>query len=102
MNKAEITNKGIVTGAIIGIILFAVIGLLPSSFIGGVIGLKIASYLLGMPAGTELLSRTVVGLTMVFGIAVTGFIFVVGASMIGWLFGHLGMAIRNRRELKTV
>jgi len=102
MNKAEITKKGIVTGAVIGVILFAIVGLLPSSFIGGVIGLKIASYLFGMPVGTELLSRTVVGLTMVFGIAITGLIFVVSASMIGWLFGYLGTSLRSKRILKTV
>ncbi len=102
MNHAELTKKGMITGAIAGIILFAIVGLFPSSFIGGVIGLKIAGYLFGMPLGTELLSRSIVGMSMVLGVAVTGLMFVAGASLIGWLFGHLRMSLGGRVIPKTV
>lgn len=102
MDRADMTKKGMLTGAMAGIILFAIVGLFPSSFIGGVIGLKIAGYLFGMPLGTELLSRSIVGMSMVLGVAVTGLMFVAGASIIGWLFGHLGMSFRSRTIPKTV
>lgn len=102
MAHTELTKKGMLTGAVAGIILFAIVGLFPSSFIGGVIGLKIAGYLFGMPLGTELLSRSVVGMSMVLGVAVTGLMFVAGASLIGWLFGHLGMSLRGKTIPKTV
>lgn len=102
MNTADMTKKGALTGAMAGIILFAIVGLFPSSFIGGVIGLKIAGYLFGMPLGAELLSRSIVGISMVLGVAVTGLMFVIGASIIGWLFGHLGMSFKGRTIPKTV
>lgn len=101
MNKRELKHKGMLIGAIAGLILFAIVGLFPSSFIGGVIGLKIAGFLFGMPLSTELLSRTVVGLFMVAGVAITGLIFVGGASLIGWLFGYLKMSFRERTVPKT-
>lgn len=101
MNNTELTKKGMLTGAIVGIILFAIIGLFPSSFIGGVVGFKIAGYLFGMPVGAELLSRSIVGISMVVGVAITGLFFVAGASLIGWLLGHLGMSLRGRTLAKT-
>lgn len=101
MNKRELKNKSMLIGAVAGLIFFAIVGLFPSSFIGGVIGLKIAGFLFGMPLSTELLSRTVVGLFMIAGVAITGLIFVGTASIIGWLFGHLRMSFRGRTIPKT-
>jgi len=85
----NIAKKGLYMGAGVGLLLFAVIGLLPSSFIGGVLGLKIAGNLFGMPLGVAVLPRMIVGLTMVLGVLVTGLVFVVGISLIGWLGGHV-------------
>lgn len=85
----NIAKKGLYMGAGAGLLLFAVIGLLPSSFIGGVLGLKIAGNLFGMPLGVAVLPRMIVGLTMVLGVLVTGLVFVVGISLIGWLGGHV-------------
>jgi hypothetical protein len=69
--------------------MFAIIGLLPSSFIGGVLGLKIAGQIFGTPLGMELVPRMLVGLSMVLAVLVTGFVFVVGISVTGWLAGTL-------------
>ncbi len=95
MDKLNSPKKEILIGAISGIILFAIVGLLPSSFIGGVIGLKIAGYFVGMPIGKELLSRSIVGISMVVGITITGLIFVMFTSFIGWLVGHLSMSYKG-------
>jgi len=103
MKTWDLSKKGLYAGAIIGIILFAVIGLLPSSFIGGVLGLKIASHIFGIPLGMALMPRVIVGITMVLGVLITGAIFVVGLSFTGWLCGHVAEAIMAKRaEVKEL
>lgn len=89
MKTGKFGRKGLYTGAGLGLIMFAIIGLLPSSFIGGVLGLKIAGQIFGTPLGMELVPRMLVGLSMVLAVLVTGFVFVVGISVTGWLAGTL-------------
>ena len=95
--KTETARKGLYIGATAGLILFILIGLLPSSFVGGVLGLKIASYILGTAVDTALLSRAVVGISMVIGVMVTGLVFVVGTSLIGWAIANITLSARLRR-----
>ncbi len=97
--KHTIARKGLYVGAGAGLLLFAIIGLLPSSFIGGILGLKIAGHIFGVPLGTAVLPRVIVGLSMVLGVLVTGLVFVVGISIIGWLFGHVVDIVRSAREV---
>jgi hypothetical protein len=94
MKTGNIAKKGLYAGAVIGLILFAIIGLLPSSFIGGVLGLKIAGHIFGTPLGMELVPRMLVGLSMVLAVLVTGFVFVVGISIIGWLAGTVADTVK--------
>lgn len=94
--KTNITKKGLYIGATAGLILFILIGLLPSSFVGGVLGLKIAAYIMGTGVDTALLFRAIVGISMVLGILVTGVVFVLGASLVGWGIGHIGIITRHR------
>ncbi|MCX8030165.1 MAG: hypothetical protein N3A59_01105 [Thermodesulfovibrionales bacterium] len=98
MKTMDLSKKGLYTGAIVGIILFAFIGLLPSSFIGGVLGLKIASHIFGVPLGMAILPRVIVGITMVLGVLITGAIFVVGLSLTGWLCGYVIEVIKAKKE----
>jgi hypothetical protein len=95
--KTDTSRKGLYIGASAGLILFIFVGLLPSSFVGGVLGLKIASSLLGTSVEMALLSRAVVGLSMVVGVLATGCVFVVGASVIGWGIARLAIVSRMRR-----
>jgi hypothetical protein len=109
MKTGNFAKKGLYTGAGIGLVLFAIIGLLPSSFIGGVLGLKIAGYIFGTPLGMELIPRILVGLSMLLAVLVTGFVFVVGISITGWMAGtladavtagktaHVGMTLKAKR-----
>jgi hypothetical protein len=87
MKTGEMAKKGVYVGAGAGLVLFALIGLLPGSFIGGVIGLNIAGSIFGHPLGAALLPRIIVGAAMVLGILVAGVVFVAGTSIIGWLIG---------------
>lgn len=97
MKTGNIAKKGLYTGAALGLVLFAIIGLLPSSFIGGVLGLKIAGHIFGTPIGMELAPRMMVGLSMVLAVLVTGFVFVAGISIIGWMAGTLADAARSAK-----
>jgi len=94
MKTGNFAKKGLYVGAGIGLVLFAIIGLLPSSFIGGVLGLKIAGHIFGTPLGVELVPRMLVGLSMVLAVLVTGFVFVVGISITGWLAGTLADTVK--------
>jgi len=99
--KPDTSKNGLYVGAIVGLILFIFVGLLPSSFVGGVLGLKIASYLMGTPVETELIPRAVVGLSMMTGILATGCVFVAGASFIGWSISHLTSFSKFRRVQRS-
>ncbi len=101
MKTKETVKKGLYVGAGAGLVLFALIGLLPGSFIGGVIGLNIAGSLFGMPLEVALLPRMIVGISMVLGIMIAGLVFVVGGSLIGWLAGYAIDAVRHGKAEVT-
>jgi len=100
--KTDTSKKGLYIGATVGLVLFIFVGLLPSSFVGGVLGLKFASYLMGTSVETALLSRAVVGLSMMAGILATGCVFVAGTSLIGWGIAHLTLSAKFRRVQGSV
>jgi hypothetical protein len=87
--KREIAKKMAYIGAGAGLVLFAILGLLPGSFLGGVVGLNIAGSLFGMPVSSALLPRLIVGISMLLGVLVSGIIFVSGATVTGWLIGYV-------------
>lgn len=98
MKTKTASKKGLYIGAGTGLVLFAIIGLLHGSFIGGVIGLNIAGSLFGLPVEPTVISRLIIGASMVLGIMVAGLVFVVGASLTGWVIGY---AIDSSREAKV-
>jgi len=95
MKTRETARKAAYIGAGAGLVLFAVVGLLPGSFIGGVIGLNIAGSLFGMPVSSALLPRVIVGVSMLLGIFVSALIFITGLSVAGWLIGHAIDSLRT-------
>lgn len=98
--KTQMSLKGLYVGAGAGLVLFVVIGLLPGTFIGGAIGLTIATHIFGGPLGTALLPRLFVGAAMVVGVLVSGILFVVGASSVGWLAGSIIDAVRRAKTVE--
>jgi len=87
--EKDIAKKGLYVGAGAGLVLFAIMGLLPGSFIGGVIGLNIAGSMFGYPVGPQLVSRMIVAVSMLFGILVSGVVFTAGLSFVGWAIGSM-------------
>ncbi|HLE42014.1 MAG TPA: hypothetical protein VI956_10950 [Nitrospirota bacterium] len=70
-------------------VLFAISGLLPGSFIGGSIGVSIAANIFGAPLGISLLPKLIVAISMLLGVLTAGVIFIIGTSSLGWLIGHI-------------
>jgi hypothetical protein len=83
-------------GAGAGVVLFAVFGLLPGSFLGGVMGLNLAGSIFGTPVAAGIAARLIVAASMVLGVMVAGIMFITAASTLGWLIGTAVDALRAK------
>ena len=102
MKDTNYTKKLAYMGAGCGVVLFAVFGLLPGSFLGGVMGLNIAGILFGTPVGAGLLPRMIVAASMAAGVMVSGLMSIMATTTLGWLSGTVADAIRiGNKELAT-
>ena len=103
MKNSNYSKKLTLIGAGCGVVLFAVFGLLPGSFLGGVMGLNLAGMLLGMPVTSGVLSRLIVAASMVIGVMVSGIMFITASSLTGWLLGTIADALTaGKKELVSV
>jgi len=98
MKDTTYTKSLTYIGAGAGVVLFAIFGLLPGSFLGGVMGLNLAGSLLGTPVASGVLARLIVASSMVLGVMVAGIMFITGASTLGWLIGTVVDALRARAQ----
>lgn len=87
--RDNIAKKVGLVGACIGLVLFAVVGILYGSLIGGTMGLAIVNSVLGVAAGATLISRLVVAASMLAGVVVSGIMFVTVCTSAGWLAGYI-------------
>ncbi len=85
-------------GAGCGVVLFAVFGLLPGSYLGGVVGLNVAGIILGLPVSSGLFSRLIVAASMVMGVMVSGIMFITAASTAGWLISTVIYALMTPKK----
>lgn len=87
MKDTDTTNTAIHTstlvGAICGLAIFLVVGLLPSLLYGGYGGVMLASAISGEPIEAGLLARATVLLGMVFGLLATSALFTVTGAIVG-------------------
>lgn len=103
MKDRGYTTKLAYIGAGCGVVLFGVFGLLPGSFLGGVMGLNIAGTLFGLPLASGVFSRLIVAASMVTGVMVSGIMFITASSLAGWLIGTVLDAITaEKKDLATV
>ena len=103
MKDTRYTKKLAYMGAGCGVVLFAVFGLLPGSFLGGVMGLNIAGTLLGVPVTSGILSRVIVAASMVVGVMVSGIMFITASATAGWLVGTVIDALTaEKKDLATI
>lgn len=103
MKDNKYAKKSAYMGAGCGVVLFAIFGLLPGSFLGGVMGLNIAGTLLGSPVTSGVLSRLIVAASMVIGVMVSGIMFITASSTAGWLIGAVVDTIKaEKKDLASV
>ncbi|TAN41207.1 MAG: hypothetical protein EPN22_15855 [Nitrospirae bacterium] len=102
MKMEAATRKGFYIGGGVGLALFAIIGLLPGSFVGGIIGLNIAAKIFGLPLNAELMPRMIVAFFMVFGVMISAIVFMLGSALLGLLSGHLVDLIAHSRQAARV
>lgn len=100
MKDRNYAKKLAYMGAGCGVVLFAVFGLLPGLYIGGTMGLKMAGTIFGSPVTASLLSRLIVGASVIMGIMVSGIMFVTASATTGWLIGAVVDTVKaEKREL---
>lgn len=80
---------GLYIGSSVGLILFALTGLMPSLYAGGMSGLTLAISMFGSPPGSDLLPRLTVALFMIVATMLAGTVYTLGTGAIGWLIGNV-------------
>ncbi len=86
--KKDMSKAGLYIGIGAGIVLFALSGLLPGSFIGGSMGVNLSKGLFGGVVESSLLPRLIVGVSMFSGILAAGLCLLIFTSSLGWLSGY--------------
>ena len=103
MKDTTYTKSMTYIGAGAGVVLFAIFGLLPGSFLGGVMGLNLAGSLLGTPVASGVLARLIVASSMVLGVMVAGIMFITASATLGWLIGTVVDGLRAKaQKMETV
>jgi len=103
--KTTIARRTAYIGAGVGLVLFALFGLLPGSLLGGAAGINIAGWLFGLPLQPGLISRMIVLAAMLIGVLVAGIVIVTASSTIGWFVGKVlesGVHAREAGEEKNI
>jgi hypothetical protein len=101
--KEKMSSVFSYAGGGLGLGLFAIFGVMKSSFIGGIVGINIAGAIMGLPLKSHILSRIIVALGMLTGIMVAGLIFISAGAVLGWAIGKatdLARAAMAKEQLK--
>ena len=102
--KARKARKAAYIGAGVGLVLFALFGLLPGSLLGGAMGINIAGWFFGLPLQPGLVSRIIVLASMLIGVMVAGIMMVTVSTTIGWFVGKAvesGAPAKEMEEAKA-
>jgi predicted cobalt transporter CbtA len=97
MVTLETAKKGLYIGTGVGLVLFVLLAMIPSSLIGGAIGLKVSGLIFGAPVKATLLPRMLTAVFMVAGILGGAVTFIVGGSFLGWTAGYVVDAARAEK-----
>ena|ERR1700690_2356471 len=98
--KTNMSKIGLYIGIGAGIVLFALGGLFAGSFIGGSIGVTIAKNVVGGTLENTLLSRLILLVSMLFGVLISGVLFLISTSSLGWLIGYTVDAVFSGRTIE--
>ncbi|MGB9761321.1 MAG: hypothetical protein ACP5KO_02195 [Caldimicrobium sp.] len=82
-------KKGAFIGAFVGLVIFVILGFLPSAYTGGLIGFKLAEMLFGSPLAPSTGPRILVGILMILNVIISGAFFIVAGAIAGWMISTL-------------
>ncbi len=85
--RERIAKKMAYLGAGAGLVVFAIFGLVPGSFIGGVVGLSITGAVFGTPVDPGVITRMILAASMVLGVMISALIIITATTSVGWLIG---------------
>ena len=97
MKTKEYKKNMMYMGAGCGLVLFTIFGLLPGSFLGGVMGLNVAGMLTGTPV-SGLAARMIVAASMMAGVMVSAIMCITASTTAGWLAGSVLEALMADRK----
>lgn len=98
---AKTYKRGIIIGAVVGVVIFLCIGIVPGSFVGGTIGLNMASILFDAPFNPELTPRLIVATSMVIGVLLSALMIVTISALVGMAGTSLIAHLRAERKLSS-
>jgi hypothetical protein len=87
-------------GGVAGLMVFLVIGLLPSLLYGGYAGVMLGSALFGTPIHEHMLAQATVVLGVLFGLLATGAVFVLGGAIVASGLYGTAMAVMPEAEAR--
>jgi hypothetical protein len=99
--KNTISKNAAYIGAGVGLVLFAIFGLLPGSLLGGAAGIKFAGLFFALPLEPGLISRAIVLASMLVGVVVSGISIVTATSSSGWLLGKALEAVHPATSVEA-
>jgi|SRR5208337_1932990 len=94
MATNDMAKKGLYIGTGMGLVLLVLVGVLPGSFVGGYVGLKIAEGMFGPIVAGAIMPRLIVAFSMIAGVLMTAVVFVVGLGVLGWAAGFIADAVK--------
>ncbi len=97
MATNDMAKKGLYIGTGMGLVLFVLVGVLPGSFVGGYVGLKIAEGVFGPIVAGSIMPRLIVAFSMIAGVLMTAVVFVVGLGVLGWAAGFIADAVKTSK-----
>lgn len=91
--RAELARKSALVGAGVGLVLYAVFGLLQGALLGGTAGILLTNWVFGPGAmavmAGELITRAIIAGAMLAGVVVALVMFVTVTSVAGYICGSL-------------
>jgi hypothetical protein len=102
MQEKKYSKNFALIGGGVGVVLFAVFGLLTSFFIGGVMGVNLAEKFLGYPLTSAVIGRLIISASIGVSVTVAAIMSIGLSSLAGWLIGTIVETVKGEeKELAT-
>jgi len=101
-DRKNMMEAGTRIGAVAGIILFAVFGLVPGAYLGSYAALAVLAAVTGGPVEPSLVMRTLIVFGALFGVGVSAIIGIVGGALGGTVLGYIAEALFGGKKEEAI